>query len=137
MSSDNIAYRFPVSVKGIFLYENKIPLLKNERDEFELPGGKLDLFEKPEECVIREIKEELNLDTKVEKIIDSWLYSISSEVNVVIITYGCKLLKKEEIKISNEHKQLILVDPYEIDLLKMPSGYKDSIKTWLKNSVVK
>jgi len=37
---DNKAYRFPVSVKGIVYHNDKVVLLKNERDEWELPGGK-------------------------------------------------------------------------------------------------
>ena len=33
-------------------------LLRNERDEWELPGGKLELGEDPADCVVREIGEE-------------------------------------------------------------------------------
>jgi hypothetical protein len=36
------AYRFPISIKGVILKESKVILLKNERDEWELPGGKLE-----------------------------------------------------------------------------------------------
>ena len=57
MPQDNTAYRFPVSVKGIVYFNGKVVLLKNERDEWELPGGKLELGETPEACVIREIEE--------------------------------------------------------------------------------
>ena len=42
-ASDNAAYRLPVSVKAVILRGDTIVLLKNERDEWELPGGKLDL----------------------------------------------------------------------------------------------
>lgn len=41
--SDNQAYRFPVSVKGVIYHNGKVVLLKNERDEWELSGGKLEL----------------------------------------------------------------------------------------------
>jgi ADP-ribose pyrophosphatase YjhB (NUDIX family) len=44
---DNNAYRFPVSVKGVVAQAEKFLLLKNERDEWELPGGKLELGETP------------------------------------------------------------------------------------------
>lgn len=45
---------FLISVKGIIIDNDHIILLKNERNEWELPGGRLEL-ETPEECVIREI----------------------------------------------------------------------------------
>jgi len=49
-------YRFPVPVKGIVSYNNSIVLLRNERDEWELPEGKLELGETPGACVVREIE---------------------------------------------------------------------------------
>lgn len=42
-------------MKGIIIDNDHIILLKNERNEWELPGGRLELEETPEECVIREI----------------------------------------------------------------------------------
>ena len=32
---------FPVSVKGVVVRANRVLLLRNERDEWELPGGRL------------------------------------------------------------------------------------------------
>jgi 8-oxo-dGTP pyrophosphatase MutT (NUDIX family) len=48
---------FPVSVKGVLLGEEGVVLLENERREWELPGGRLEVGESPEECVVREIRE--------------------------------------------------------------------------------
>jgi 8-oxo-dGTP pyrophosphatase MutT (NUDIX family) len=42
---------FPVSVKGVVVRDGRVLLLRNERDEWELPGGKLDLGEEPADCV--------------------------------------------------------------------------------------
>jgi 8-oxo-dGTP pyrophosphatase MutT (NUDIX family) len=49
---------FPVSVKGVAVQDGKVLLLRNERDEWELPGGKLEVGEDPADCVVREISEE-------------------------------------------------------------------------------
>jgi 8-oxo-dGTP pyrophosphatase MutT (NUDIX family) len=45
--SDNDAFRFPVSVKGIVVRDGAVVLVRNRRDEWELPGGKLELGESP------------------------------------------------------------------------------------------
>jgi putative ATPase len=45
--SDALAPRFPVSIKGVLEVGGRIVLLRNERDEWELPGGKLEAGEDP------------------------------------------------------------------------------------------
>ncbi len=129
LPSDFFSRKYPVSIKGILLINGKIVLLKNERNEWELPGGKLDPDETPEQCLVREIMEELNINTEIQSLIDVWVYNISSKVDVLIVTYLCKALIVDplKMKISSEHKELGLFTPEEINMLNMPSGYKNSI----------
>src|ERR1022692_1378934 len=47
----------PVSIKGVIVRDGRVLLLKNERDEWELPGGRIEPGETPEECLAREIAE--------------------------------------------------------------------------------
>ncbi len=128
---DNRAYRFPVSVKGIVYHDGKVVLLKNERDEWELPGGKLELGETPEDCVAREIQEELNLTVTIGPLLNSWVYHIFEGVNVLILTYGSHPMPFSEITHSPEHKAVGLFSPEEVPSLQMPEGYKKSIQTWV------
>lgn len=49
--------------RAIVLHENNILLVKNINvDYWSLPGGKIDSGESPEQCILRELKEELNLN---------------------------------------------------------------------------
>jgi mutator protein MutT len=132
--SDLFSKKYPVSVKGVVLVNDKIVLLKNEREEWELPGGKLEPAETAEQCAIREIKEELNIDVQVVSLVDVWMYNIQSRVKVLIVTYVCRPLSLDEQKLrtSNEHKELRLFSLEEIASLNMPDGYKNSIKKALK-----
>lgn len=131
LPQDNKAYRYPVSVKGIIYHNGKVVLLKNERDEWELPGGKLELGEAPEVCVIREIEEELGLTAQTGPLLDSWVYHIFEGVDVLILTYGCYPTPFAEVTHSPEHKAVGQFSPEEISDLRMPEGYKKSIAAWL------
>jgi len=83
--SDGLAARFPVSVKGVVERGGRFVLLKNERDEWELPGGKLEPGETIEDCLVREIAEELNLSTRIGRPLNNWVYYVNG-VHVLIIT---------------------------------------------------
>ena len=127
---DNNAFRFPVSVKGVLIRNGKVILVRNDRDEWELPGGKLELAETPVGCVAREIMEELALEVAPQRLLDSWTYTIAPGVHVLVITYGCTESTETEAVLSDENKELRWFDIGEIDGLRMPDGYKASIKTW-------
>jgi len=132
--SDHAAHHFPVSVKSVIYLNDKVILLKNERDEWELPGGKLDPDESPESCVVREAFEELSISVQIDRIIDSWLYVVSPNVEVVIITYLCKIVGKNLSPIiSHEHKEIGFFSIKEVPDLFMPDGYKRSIANSYKN----
>jgi 8-oxo-dGTP pyrophosphatase MutT (NUDIX family) len=128
--SDNLAYRFPVSIKGVVFLGDRLPLLENERSEWELPGGKLEPHESPIDCCAREIEEELHIRARVERILDSWIYTITADTRVLIVTYGCRCDDGSTLKISHEHKTLKLFTVAEVETLNMPQGYKDSIYAW-------
>ena len=127
---DNNAYRFPVSVKGVVIRGGKVILVRNERDEWELPGGKLELSESPEQALTREFAEELQLAVDPESILDSWTYTIASGVHVLILTFGCSEPSHGEAVLSDEHTELRWFPLAEVDGLRMPDGYKKSIRSW-------
>jgi len=127
---DNDAYRFPVSVKGVIIRGDKVILLRNERDEWELPGGKLEPSESPERCLAREIAEELQLAIEPRSILDSWVYTIAPGVDVLVLTYGCVESSPAEAALSDEHKELRWFSLADLDALRMPGGYKASIRSW-------
>src|SRR5829696_9672406 len=100
---DNDAYRFPVSVKGIVLRGDRVVLVKNRREEWELPGGKLELGEEPAPCVAREIEEELQLTVSPDHLIDAWVYTIAEGTHVLMIVYGCTEMRERRAVVSDEH----------------------------------
>ncbi|MCC7368556.1 MAG: NUDIX hydrolase [Chloroflexi bacterium] len=128
--TDHLAYRFPVSVKGVILRGRQVLLLKNGRDEWELPGGKLEPDEEPRACLRREIEEELGLTVSVQSIIDTWVYRIIPGIDVLIVTYGCQADPAATPRHSEEHKAWGLFDLDDLDALPLPPGYAASIRSW-------
>jgi 8-oxo-dGTP pyrophosphatase MutT (NUDIX family) len=122
--------QFPVSIKGVVFRDDRAILLRNERDEWELPGGKLEPDEEPEVCCAREIREELALEVQVDRLLDCWVYDILGRVKVLIVTYGCTLGAGGLISISSEHKEVGLFRVPELDALPMPEGYRASVRRW-------
>lgn len=94
---------FPVSKKGVVLNKNRVVLLRNERQEWELPGDRLEAGESPEGCVAREILEELNLSVEVGPLLDAWIYEPIPSWSVVVLAYGCSARGWNAMKHSEEH----------------------------------
>jgi 8-oxo-dGTP pyrophosphatase MutT (NUDIX family) len=133
----DVGYRpqlYPVSVKGVVIRGNRVLLLRNERDEWELPGGKLELGEDPTVCVAREISEEVGWHVTTGPILDAWQYHIRVNVHVLIVTYGCHTTARTAPVLSHEHKQVALFTADEAANLHMPDGYKTSIAAWFTHS---
>ena len=123
----HLEYVMPVSVKAIINYHGKIPLLRNERDEWELPGGKLEVGEDLENTVRREVREELELTLNDLRLVHAWVYPITPDRHVLVIAYAGQHVGPETPRLSHEHKELGLFAPEEISRLHMPEPYKQAI----------
>jgi 8-oxo-dGTP pyrophosphatase MutT (NUDIX family) len=130
MTSTWTVHAFPVSVKGVAVQDERVLLLENERAEWELPGGKLELGEDPSACVVREISEEAGWQVTARPVLDCWQYHIGEGQDVVIVTYGCYVASTTPQMISNEHKRAGRFTHGEVPDLNMPDGYERSIMTW-------
>lgn len=114
-------YQLPISVKLVVDYQGRVPLLKNERDEWELPGGKLEVGESPEHGVCREVAEELGLTITSVDIIDTWVYEINPVRRAFIVSYGTRYTGDEHPTYSDEHKELGLFHYEETVAYTCPS----------------
>lgn len=123
----HLEYQLPISAKSVINYHGRIPLLRNERDEWELPGGKLDLGEDPEGTVRREAREELGLTLGALRLAHAWVYPITAERHVFVIAYATEYAGDETPHYSHEHKELGLFAPGQIPPLTMPAAYKEAI----------
>ena len=84
-------------VVGALVIDRGRLLLSQRREDqilglmWELPGGKVEPGESPEEALRRELREELDVDAEVGRIYDV-LFHRYPEFDVLLLVYACKLL---------------------------------------------
>jgi mutator protein MutT len=121
-------YQLPVSLKAVINWNGRLPLLRNERDEWELPGGKLEPGEEPAACLAREIREELAWDAAVGEPFHTWVYRVFPDRHVFVLTFLAMYDGDAAPVYSHEHKELVLVTPDDAVSLDMPEGYRTAIR---------
>ena len=125
--TDEIADKFPVSLKVVIIDDSRVLFLKNERNEWDLPGGKINFGENAKDCVGREVREEINLDIKNLTLIDFFSTIFFNQTHVLIVLYKAKISSINPISISFEHYDYSFFNKNEIISLNCPEEYKKSI----------
>jgi 8-oxo-dGTP diphosphatase len=101
---------FKIVVKGVIIKDNKLLIIKRSLHEkhdpgkISFPAGFVETAENPIDAVIREVKEETNLDVKVKKVTTVWTKIIPEEnLQLIGINYLCfplneKIILNEELE---------------------------------------
>ncbi len=108
---------------------NKYFIAKRNKDKhlggyYEFPGGKQDDNETLEETVIREIKEELNVDITVDSKLGEEHYS-DKKINVHLHYFFCTIIKGNIT--LKEHEEAAWVSKEEFNNYNFAEGDKDII----------
>lgn len=95
-SSKGGAKKYPLIVTAAVIREGDRVLVAQRQSghlagKWEFPGGKLEPGESPEECLVREIKEELELEVRVEDIF-AVVYHQYETGPILLLAYTCTLL---------------------------------------------
>ena len=127
IKTDELSDKFPISIKAIIIDDNRVLCLKNERNEWDFAGGKINFNEDVEESLIREVKEETNLNVK-NIIILKPLNLNFNDVSVFVLLYKAEVSCHSPILISYEHSEYNFFSKSEIKNLNMPQDYKNLIE---------
>jgi 8-oxo-dGTP pyrophosphatase MutT (NUDIX family) len=123
---------YPTSVKGVLLLDRQVLLVKNPRDEWELPGGRIDEAEEHSQTLSREFAEELSIDVALSALIDSYVFEVIPGRHIFVVTYGCTLVGEFRPVVSHEHTEHCLWPVERLSELNLPIGYRRSIEKWAK-----
>lgn len=125
---------FNIRIYGLLIEQNRLLITKElfvDELIYKFPGGGLEFGEGLHDCLIREFKEELNLDIEVVQHIFTQDDFIQSAVNpddqVLMIYYQVKAKNFEEFKVkTSDIKELIWKDLDELKAedLTMPTEQK-------------
>ncbi|MGE0423064.1 MAG: NUDIX domain-containing protein [Reyranellaceae bacterium] len=125
----------PMSVKGVVVVDGRVLLLRNERDEWDLPGGRPDAGESQEAALVREAHEEANIQVMAVECLDDWPYEVLPGRFVRIRAYGCRVIDASRTALSHEHRELRFFAPEELDGLRLHGGYRRVIDLWLARAI--
>ena len=114
---------------AVIVKDNKYFIAKRNKDKhlggyFEFPGGKQNDNETLEQTVIREIKEELNVDITVDRKLGEEHYS-DEKINVHLHYFFCTIIKGDIV--LKEHEEAAWVSKEEFNKYKFAEGDKDII----------
>lgn len=97
---------------AIIRIENKVLAVQRSEKmnlplKWEFPGGKMEADESEEDCILREIKEELNLKIRIRKRLTPTKFSYPN-INIELLPFFADYISGELILI--EHKQHVLLE---------------------------
>ncbi len=97
-------YKFKFRVSGVFIYNNKILVNKYGEDSYCLPGGYVEIGENSEEAILRELKEEINLDFNISSflgITENFFVNLRSQK-----THGIDFYYRVNLNDENDYEKI-------------------------------
>ena len=106
---------------AIIVKDNKIFVTQRGygdfKDKWEFPGGKLEKGESGEDCIVREIKEELDADIKVIRFLNTIEYTYPA-FHLIMHNYICELKNSHLSLLEHEAAKFVnITDLNKIDFL--------------------
>ena len=127
-----MSLKYPTSVKGVVLHQGRVLLLANERDEWDLPGGRPEAGEDHCAALVREVREETGLSVEVGVLLDEHLFEVLPQRFVRIVAFGCTLAGAADVTLSHEHQDVSWVSLADLGETiagrRLPTGYLGAIR---------
>jgi 8-oxo-dGTP diphosphatase len=103
---------------AIILKDNKVLIAQRTPDDklagkWEFPGGKTETRETPQECLKREIREELDVEIEVLNFFGESIYTYHGGT-IKLVAFWCKWVSGEFS--LNVHSHIVWVNHYELNL---------------------
>lgn len=106
---------------AVIIKENRILITQRAKEDklslkWEFPGGKLEEGETPEECLKREITEELNLDIEILGFMGSCIYDYGTR-EIKLMAYQAQIISGDlRLNVHHDAKWITLNELKDYDL---------------------
>ena len=119
--------RFSIATKGLIFHNNRFLIVKRSEkcidtpSTWEVPGGTMEIGETVEECLLREIKEEVGLTVEIKRYLYSWKIPRNETHETVGLTFLCESANNDVV-LSHEHTSYAWILPSEIHSYNFSEG---------------
>jgi ADP-ribose pyrophosphatase YjhB (NUDIX family) len=117
----------PVTVKAVIETGGRVLLCRNDRGEWELPGGRPEIGELFQETVVRELREETGLDVTVDQLLGVRGLEVLAGTWVDVVAYACRAPLDPVVTAGDEHTAVAFLDPSATTDDELPGVYRDLI----------
>jgi 8-oxo-dGTP pyrophosphatase MutT (NUDIX family) len=129
---DASTLRLPISLKAAIVDGGRVCLLLNERDQWELPGGRLEAAETLAAGLAREVQEELGLVVRVGRLVDGWVFDGVPGKEVLVLVFTAGLAEPGTPRLSQEHRAYRWCGPAELPGLSLPPNFSIVLQELLR-----
>jgi ADP-ribose pyrophosphatase YjhB (NUDIX family) len=133
--------KFNFRVAGIAIHNNRILLHTTLTDDFwNLPGGRVEFNESTDRTIIREIKEELDIEVRTKELLfvredffeyDDKQYHEIGFYYLIDFPEGHEVIKKDDDFVGTEEGSKLIFKWFPLDQLKDLNVYPEILKTEL------
>ena len=131
--------QFPqIVTAGVIEKDGLILIGKRKRGKrfagnWEFPGGTLEKGETPEQCLKRELQEELSIEVEVGELFCSSIFAYTSEWTVKLLAYRVTLISG--VFNLNDHDEIRWVKPADLVNYNFPEADKPIVEKLTKKTV--
>jgi ADP-ribose pyrophosphatase YjhB (NUDIX family) len=133
LPTDIFAPRHILAVKAICVIKGRVLLLKTETGLWDLPGGKLRPGEQWEHCIVREVKEEINLEVESCRLLKLQSHLVRKMTQVTVALVHCQVNEDPgSISLSQEHFGVKLASLRDLSSTPLLLPYAETISETLE-----
>ncbi len=131
MGSNERAKWVGVCAKGLIFHDGKFLIIQRSRKyddlfayTWEVPGGSMEDGETLEECLVREVREEVGLEIEIIRFLYSWQIHREEPQQTQGYTFLC-VAPHNQVRLSYEHVDYAWICPEEISSYNFSMGIRN------------